>query len=148
VRIWNAVEGGLINSDSHSIDIPLGMLLGNFTLFYLLTNTSFNCLDCVGFCWDKKKHSLKNTHMLFSNTFLNSTDRLSSYFDVSEDGWIVFAGPEEFLICWLPHDLHMQLYHPQNKLVIGQNPVQFDLSSLPHGPEWIKCYQSSEVYTW
>jgi hypothetical protein len=86
--------------------------------------------------------------MLLSSTFLNSTDRLSSYFEVSEDGWIVFTGSEKLLLCWLPYDLHIQLYHPQNKLVIGYNPVQLDLSSLAHGSEWIKCYQSGVVYTW
>jgi WD40 repeat protein len=55
----------------------------------------------------------------------------------NEDGWVV--GPDGQLLLWIPLNFHPAMYAAGNILVIANNPLQLDLSSVAHGTSWHKC---------
>jgi WD40 repeat protein len=77
------------------------------------------------------------THALhFASSFLQDSET-SAPFGPNEEGWIV--GPEGRLLFCIPLHFHPVTYAPGNTLVIANNALQLDLSSVAHGTSWHKC---------
>jgi hypothetical protein len=107
---------------------------------------SFHVIVPVGFCKDKAKYGLRNTHLFQSGNNTDPASNPSDHYLINKDGWITYSSEDkEYLLCWVPSIMRSQLYSLQNQLVIGQNVVELDFSSFVHGPEWTKCYQAPQA---
>jgi hypothetical protein len=80
-------------------------------------------------------HALTNTHTLFDHVTSAKGDCRG--FLKMVDGWIV--GPQSQLLFWVPHQYRGTLWWPRNKLIIGTDVTEIDLSHYVHGPFWHQC---------
>ncbi|KIK41433.1 hypothetical protein CY34DRAFT_13061 [Suillus luteus UH-Slu-Lm8-n1] len=78
------------------------------------------------------------THALHSASSFLQDSETSAPSGPNEEGWVV--GPEGRLLLWIPLVLYScNMYAPGTTLVIPNNALQLDLSSVAHGTSWHKC---------
>ena len=93
-------------------------------------------------------HRLSNAYKLKSTEdTTDATDPHSKQIMVNDinveldnrSGWLL-AGPDQKLLLWVPPVFRDQLSWPGTKYIIGAPSIHLDLSRLPHGKDWYKCF--------
>jgi hypothetical protein len=102
-------------------------------------------LELLAFCRKEHRsmHCLRNVHLLYEGSPLESATDLRDVVRIDEDGWIVFEyGNVRRLIVWIPAAQREQLYGPRTELIVGGRFIskELDMSDFVHGFQWTECY--------
>ncbi|PSR75085.1 hypothetical protein PHLCEN_2v9333, partial [Hermanssonia centrifuga] len=75
-------------------------------------------------------------------TILEQRDTVNVNWELGEpDGWVTSPSRHRLLF-WVPRDFRKRLLMPGQQLLLGDEPLELDLSQSVHGPDWAKCYQA------
>ncbi|GJJ09203.1 hypothetical protein Clacol_003425 [Clathrus columnatus] len=85
------------------------------------------------------KLDLEEDWIRFSSNEQHSLQTLppGSSATLRSDGWVITQNDE--LLFWVPQDYHQRLHIPRLKYIVGEKPIELDLSSFSHGQSWTSC---------